>query len=509
MDITKQNKLFEGEEAVARSARPTFPLTTNTNNHDNTPRNIPSTPSVHTPPNYPITYTPYFAPPPPPYHPPTAPPLFLQHNSYSMPQQHHPHLYPPPQFGSAPHYHPNSNNNLYYAADELLRPEVEETFCNNFVCCGQYLADLHALLQHYEEAHIQLEDNTLKKKRNRLEDVAADSLLEVGGAATVTTTTTSNNIPNAIAHPTSTTKITDNTGHSSMHHHNQLLQHNPHYSAFDTTLIRKTADSGYEYLPITNSTMHRPMSVPAYPHTTTKQYNTFNNQYSHQYGSRMQALTADKNNLQLLCSILNNSFDPILNAPPPPPPPPSSNTVVQLITTTTTTTTTSGTPSSTTDAKATNTKRHRLGTKHPTAKMIAFSSITVNNRPAIIDRSSSRPYRCPLSSCGKSYKNPNGLKYHAAHGHAVSEVTVERPFGCTVQGCGKKYKNANGLKYHSVHAHDPYNSRSKNMGDMTITKKTKKTKTKTDNEKSDTDSEYSKSSHAEFLSDGPVSGDSP
>ena len=185
MTIAEQNELFGREEAVAISTKPTFPQTTNTNNIDNTPGNIASIPNTPRPTTklchhvYSIFCSPSIT-----LYPPTAPPLFHHSNNYSIPQ-HHPHLYPSPQFGGTPHY-PNTNS-LYYAADELLRPEVEETFCNNFVCCGQYLADLHALLQHYEEAHVQLEDNTLKKKRNRLEDVAADSLLEVGGAATVTT----------------------------------------------------------------------------------------------------------------------------------------------------------------------------------------------------------------------------------------------------------------------------------------------------------------------------------
>ena len=282
-----------------------------------------------------------------------------------------------------------------------------------------------------------------------------------------------------------------------MHHHHQLLQHNPHYSAFDTTLIRKTADSEYEYLPMANNTMHRPMSVPAYPHTTN-QYSTYNNQNGHQYGSRMQALTADKNNLQLLCSILNNSFDPGLGAPtspPPPPPPPKSESKSSG---------TTNTPKPIINMTAVKSKKRKLVTKRLATKMIAFSSITVNNRPAIIDRSSSRPYRCPISSCAKSYKNPNGLKYHAAHGHAADEVVVERPFMCTVNGCGKKYKNANGLKYHSVHAHDPYNTRTRDRHDTPSDKKRKK---ESNNKESDSDSEYSRSSHAEFLSDGPGGSD--
>ena len=64
---------------------------------------------------------------------------------------------------------------------------------------------------------------------------------------------------------------------------------------------------------------------------------------------------------------------------------------------------------------------------------------------------SDRPFVCPVPGCGKTYKNANGLKYHAIHGH--DGVLVEKPHKCPFAGCGKRYKNSNGLKYHFQHAH--------------------------------------------------------
>ena len=64
---------------------------------------------------------------------------------------------------------------------------------------------------------------------------------------------------------------------------------------------------------------------------------------------------------------------------------------------------------------------------------------------------SDRPFVCPVTGCGKTYKNANGLKYHAIHGH--DGVLVEKPHKCPFAGCGKRYKNSNGLKYHFQHAH--------------------------------------------------------
>ncbi|KAG0368382.1 hypothetical protein BGZ54_002048 [Gamsiella multidivaricata] len=73
--------------------------------------------------------------------------------------------------------------------------------------------------------------------------------------------------------------------------------------------------------------------------------------------------------------------------------------------------------------------------------------------------SGDKPYRCTIPGCDKSYKNPNGLKYHNLHGHCsvggVSELDPpeSRPYLCTFLECGKRYKNLNGLKYHIEHSH--------------------------------------------------------
>ncbi|KAI7893562.1 uncharacterized protein EV154DRAFT_501597 [Mucor mucedo] len=69
-----------------------------------------------------------------------------------------------------------------------------------------------------------------------------------------------------------------------------------------------------------------------------------------------------------------------------------------------------------------------------------------------------KPYKCPVSSCDKAYKNPNGLKYHNQHGHCNllnddNDNIVSKPYQCTIGECGKRYKNLNGLKYHIEHSH--------------------------------------------------------
>ncbi|PHH81767.1 hypothetical protein CDD83_3485 [Cordyceps sp. RAO-2017] len=86
-----------------------------------------------------------------------------------------------------------------------------------------------------------------------------------------------------------------------------------------------------------------------------------------------------------------------------------------------------------------------------------------------------KPFKCPVIGCEKAYKNQNGLKYHKAHGHQTQQLhengdgtfsivnpetsapypgtlgmEKEKPFNCDT--CGKRYKNLNGLKYHKAHS---------------------------------------------------------
>ncbi|ODV59352.1 uncharacterized protein ASCRUDRAFT_16641, partial [Ascoidea rubescens DSM 1968] len=97
-------------------------------------------------------------------------------------------------------------------------------------------------------------------------------------------------------------------------------------------------------------------------------------------------------------------------------------------------------------------------------------------RHLYVERGDSKPFKCPVIGCDKSYKNQNGLKYHRSHGHqnqklfqnedgtlsiidpisnvpyTDNNIALERdkPYRCEV--CGKRYKNLNGLKYHKGHS---------------------------------------------------------
>ncbi|KAL9129963.1 MAG: hypothetical protein Q9217_001721 [Psora testacea] len=87
----------------------------------------------------------------------------------------------------------------------------------------------------------------------------------------------------------------------------------------------------------------------------------------------------------------------------------------------------------------------------------------------------SKPFHCPVIGCEKAYKNQNGLKYHKSHGHntqtlhansngtfSIVDPETLKPFPGTLgmekhkpyqcHSCGKRYKNLNGLKYHKAHS---------------------------------------------------------
>ncbi|KAK9729348.1 Transcription factor SFP1 [Basidiobolus ranarum] len=69
-----------------------------------------------------------------------------------------------------------------------------------------------------------------------------------------------------------------------------------------------------------------------------------------------------------------------------------------------------------------------------------------------------KPYKCLVSGCNKTYKNPNGLKYHTQHGHCTNsgkkrDTSTIKPYHCAYPDCEKSYKNLNGLKYHIEHTH--------------------------------------------------------
>jgi hypothetical protein len=330
----------------------------------------------------------------------------------SMNEDDHNHVHSDPA-------HPHHNASAMFPAVE------EASFCSNFQCCGKSLKDLHALLQHYEESHVKIEesgdesmhDHSMSNSAVDFDTiVAADSLLTVGGDARSSTSP----LPVATVPVRRGTVAEPNGTFPASHHSSPLSVAEPmakpkrrrimtlgiepcdfagegleHLSAFDNTVIRPVDLASY------NSGRHgfariapkRAHSVPALPNFP---------------------LMNTEGGYQLIHSILSSTMDP-----------PSLQ------------------PSQGGDALS--------GTASSAACSSNGSGSSTTGYSSLLRGSSERPFICPISGCGKTYKNANGLKYHALHGH--DGELVEKPHKCPFSGCGKRYKNSNGLKYHFQHSH--------------------------------------------------------
>lgn len=78
-----------------------------------------------------------------------------------------------------------------------------------------------------------------------------------------------------------------------------------------------------------------------------------------------------------------------------------------------------------------------------------LTSELILNSVTMEDGDSVKRYICPVKGCGKKYKNPNGIKYHAKNGHCKDGKT-KKPHKCH---CGKSYKNQSGLRHHIATRH--------------------------------------------------------
>jgi hypothetical protein len=297
-------------------------------------------------------------------------------------------------------------------------PTIEESsFYSNFQCCGRSLKDLHELLHHYEDSHVRIEDGDDETFNAGMFDfdtvLAADSLLNVGAEASTRVSGSSNDPQDSDSFKNS--KISGSTAlpiHLNESHRNFSYSKRPriltlgiepcdyasddsdHLSAFDNTVIRPMDSQRYNsHSQYTRIAPKRSQSVPALPNFP---------------------LIHGENGFKLIHSILSSTADP-----------PSSD----------------------------NPNASIASSNSSSGAILSSSSLSSTHSSSSYGHrsSSDRPFVCPVAGCGKTYKNANGLKYHAIHGH--DGVLVEKPHKCPFSGCGKRYKNSNGLKYHFQHSH--------------------------------------------------------
>lgn len=83
----------------------------------------------------------------------------------------------------------------------------------------------------------------------------------------------------------------------------------------------------------------------------------------------------------------------------------------------------------------------------------AFEPNAVLDENAIPKKTNkTKPFKCTVPNCKKSYTSSYGLRYHIENGH-VEKDESDKPYACQFKNCNKRYKNTNGLKYHVEHNH--------------------------------------------------------
>lgn len=379
----------------------------------------------------------------------------------------------------------------YYSTPSSTLPEDpdrERTFCSDFACCGQTLPDLHALLQHYEERHVKLEDGgdagcwppmgygryegePYDFVRRNLVPVAVETQNSMMGAPSAFDTTVFRAVP---AYPVTMggpgmLNYAQNYHHHYYHPHQ--FQHYKHHSPYSpgpsskpmppppyahhlspppiTTpmpaLSSAASSTGAGAGP--NGVAAAPGCFYPPPHHQNYAFSSSASPCPTGYGriyappKRPRSLPVNFATDPRAISTLKAMLPPVLTSGPP-------ENSLRLVHTALSSTINPPRPTSGSGGK-----RGTAGSAAGGAKGATHHGAS-SDEEGTTGSSKDRPYVCPVEGCGKTYKNSNGLKYHTVHGHDRDGKDVaEKPHRCPFAGCAKRYKNPNGLKYHILHGH--------------------------------------------------------
>ncbi|KAF9303845.1 Transcriptional regulator of ribosomal biogenesis proteins [Mortierella antarctica] len=357
--------------------------------------------------------------------------------------------------------------------DNVYQRDLEANYCTNFSCCGLTLGDLHALLQHYEEAHVRFEedDDSHPVPAGFTEDDgwstgSEDSSMGRNPFRTQINNTTSGSNLSSVANASAAATVAALTA-----------QHQQKHTPLSFLNARKKSTSvSLSDIYSVDSGFTPDDAISAFPNSILR--------------TAAQAKEASLANKKRDLATFSTSYDthsPLAKKVSHLPTPPSQSKAGQTaaaILGGMNKNQESGTvfPSRTTQQQdellntVTGYLEHAIqqgmlpncGEVGSPQFLLAAEDL-IRKREEIVSmmetigRSSTsnadKPYRCTVSGCDKAYKNPNGLKYHNQHGHCAQPGVSEdeklnaRPYRCTFLDCGKCYKNLNGLKYHIEHSH--------------------------------------------------------
>ncbi|KAG0218123.1 Transcriptional regulator of ribosomal biogenesis protein [Mortierella sp. NVP41] len=428
------------------------------------------------------------------------PSLVLSIGSFHSAQLRRPSFFAPFPYSQSPQLSdPIQDYSSSPRRGDVYQRELEDNYCKNFSCCGLTLGDLHALLQHYEEAHVRFEaddDNGHPvpagftdedgwstgsdsgndhhhsqsngrhnshgyNNNNRSNSTTSAAAANAAAAATVAALTASHQQQNQKLTPLSflAAKRKNNNGVSlsDIYSEDSGLTPDDAVSAFPNSILRTTAQAEFSNLASkkrdlsaysTSFDTHSPMA---------KKISNFQN----------VTLTSSTNPLTSAAAAKAGTTTTTTSA--------FSNALSSAITGSSTGGTTAKSQeellSTVTDYLQQAIEQGLLpdvGEVGSPAYLKAAEDLMRKREELVsimesIGKSGSsgadKPYRCTVSGCDKAYKNPNGLKYHNQHGHCSAsglgdaEGPESKPYVCSFMECGKRYKNLNGLKYHIEHSH--------------------------------------------------------
>ncbi|KAF9372584.1 Transcriptional regulator of ribosomal biogenesis proteins [Podila verticillata] len=411
------------------------------------------------------------------------PSLVLSAGSFHSAQLRRASFFAPFPYSQSPQ-HTESNVIHDYSSsprrDNVYQRDLEANYCTNFSCCGLTLGDLHALLQHYEEAHVRFEedDDSHPVPAGFTEDDgwstgSDDTSSSMGRINPFSRTQPNNNTTSSgsnlssIANASAAATVAALTAHQQKHTPLSFLNARKKSTSVSLSDIY-SEDSGFT----------PDDAISAFPNSILR--------------TAAQAKEASLANKKRDLATFSTSYDThsplakkVSNLPTPPLQSKAGQTAAAILGGMNAKNPESGSVFS--SAKTTQQQDELLNTvtgylEHAiqqgmlpncgevgSPQFLLAAEDLIRKREEIVSmmetigRSSTsnadKPYRCTVSGCDKAYKNPNGLKYHNQHGHSAQPGMSEderlnaRPYRCTFLDCGKCYKNLNGLKYHIEHSH--------------------------------------------------------
>ncbi|KAF9428109.1 Transcriptional regulator of ribosomal biogenesis proteins [Podila epigama] len=382
---------------------------------------------------------------------------------------------------------------------DVYERDLEANYCKNFSCCGLTLGDLHALLQHYEEAHVRFENdddedddifgigftdddgwsthsestpNSPQMSKTLTTSSCSSSAAEAAAAATMAALTASSVIHSHPSFLGASKKKSAGVSLSDIYSEESGFIPDDPISAFPNSVLRSATSASannYSLSAVVSSTAQA-REVAA---SRKRDLSAFSSSFDAQSPLSKKTQTAQK-----FLSSTSTSTSTSTSSTTSPSQSSAALTAASILSDLQSKKSSDG-PSSSQDellATVTGYLEHAIqqgllpncGEVGSPAYMMAAEDL-IRKRDEIVSMmesigrpgvpGSDKPYRCTIDGCDKAYKNPNGLKYHNQHGHSSTLSANEddkfnsRPYRCTFLDCGKCYKNLNGLKYHIEHSH--------------------------------------------------------